>query len=187
MAGPLSEGPPSAPPSAVKHGGWPGIRISGGNSPGHTEGLVQAAGLWGSFAARADVILLHIGTNDILQNQYVSPAAAAADMGGQLAGLLALIHQLAPRAMTCVASIISFAPTEQFAAFNAQVAAYNSAIPFIVDGYIAGGGRAAFVDMATQSTGTCASANSCCPGGIHPTVVGYADMARVWHEALTKR
>jgi hypothetical protein len=107
-------------------------------------------------------------------------------MGGQLAALLAVIRELAPRAMICVASIISFAPTGPFAAFNAQVVAYNAILPFLVDGYIAGGGHAVFVDMAKQSANTCAKAGSCCPGGIHPTVVGYADMAMVWHSVLTQ-
>ena len=57
MIGPLSEGPEGAPPTAVAHAGWPGIQISGAMSPGHTEGLVQAAAMWGPFAAKADAIL----------------------------------------------------------------------------------------------------------------------------------
>ena len=49
---------------------------------------------------------------------------------------------------------------------------------------MAAGGLATFVDMATESAGTCAAAGSCCPAGIHPTVVGYDAMAEVWSEAL---
>ena len=84
MVGPLTGGPADAPLTATHHAGWPGIRISGTASPDHTMGLVQAAdidGGWGVFAAQSEVILLHIGTNDILQNEYANASAAAADMG----------------------------------------------------------------------------------------------------------
>ena len=84
MVGPLTGGPAEAPPTATHHAGWPGIRISGTASANHTMGLVQAAGMaggWGPFAAQAEAILLHIGTNDILQNEYANASAAAADMG----------------------------------------------------------------------------------------------------------
>ena len=184
MVGPLSEGPEGAPEVAVQHAGWPGIRISGSASPNHTEGLVQAAQLWGPFATKANAILLHIGTNDILQNEYSNSSVAAADMAAQLAVLLAQIYQLAPQATVYVASIISFAATEEYAAFNEQVAAFNELIPVVVKGYISGGGKARFVDMARRSSMTCNAPGYCCPAGIHPTVRGYSDMASVWQAAL---
>lgn len=187
MVGPLSEGPEGAPAPAVQHAGWPGIRISGSASPGHTEGLVQAAQLWGPFAAKAHAILLHIGTNDILQNEYSNSTAAANDMAAQLTVLLAQIHRLAPQATVYVASLISFAPTEEYVAFNEQVAAFNTAIPSVVDAYLAGGGKALFVDMAKRSSMTCRAPGYCCPGGIHPTMQGYSKMASVWQDALITR
>ena len=54
----------------------------------------------------------------------------------------------------------------------------------VVAGFVAAGGLATFVDMAAESAGTCAKEGSCCPGGIHPTVVGYEGMAEVWSKAL---
>ena len=183
MVGPLSQGPAGAPAGALSHAGWPGIRISGESSANHTTGLVQVAAQWAPFAARAHAVLLHIGTNDVLQNGYTSADAAARDMGGQLAALLAAIRAAAPKARVYVASVISLAPTPAFRALNAQLVAFNAAIPFIVEGFVAGGGNAVFVDMA-RSSPTCSTEDSCCPGGIHPTVLGYEAIASVWAEAL---
>ena len=197
MVGPLTGGPADAPLTATHHAGWPGIRISGTASPDHTMGLVQAAdivGGWGVFAAQSEVILLHIGTNDILQNEYANASAAAADMGAsrstaqqrqldlsatslclvfchcpfelpmltesvcsaclvyllplacaslsdpvtslpppglQLSELLTVIHVHAPLSHILVASIISFAHTPKYEAFNAQAEAYNAALPLV--------------------------------------------------------
>ena len=82
-----------------------------------------------------------------------------------------------------MASVISLAPG-RYAAFNQQVAAFNGALPYVLEGFVAGGGRAVFVDMAGESKGTCGAAGECCPGGVHPTVAGYAAMAAVWERAL---
>ena len=91
-------------------------------------------GTAGTYAAKADVVLLHIGTNDILQNAYASPQAAADDMGGKMAELLAVVRSFNPGALIYVASLISFSPTSEHAAFNSQVAAYNSVLPFVLEG-----------------------------------------------------
>jgi lysophospholipase L1-like esterase len=185
FVGPLSEGPPDAPPAALAHGGWPGIRISGEASVNTTVGLVQVAAQWGPHAAKAQAVLLHIGTNDLLQNGYASPAAAAQDMGAQLAELLAVVKAEAPRARVFVATLVSFAPTPAYAALNAQLAAYNGAMPLVLEGFVAGGGRAQLVDVAGRAAPRmCSAPLSCCPGGIHPTVIGYAGMADVWYDAL---
>ena len=42
-----------------------------------------------------------------------------------------MIRALAPRSHILVASIISFAHTPQYEAFNAQVEAYNAAVPMV--------------------------------------------------------
>ena len=182
MVGPLSQGPANAPKSALSHAGWPGIRISGESSVNHTMGLVQAAAQWAPSAARANAVLLHIGTNNVLQNEYTSADAAARDMGGQLAALLAAIGA-ATRARIYVASVISLAPTPAFSKLNAQIDAFNAAVPYVVEGFVAGGGNAVFVDLASSSP-TCSAQGTCCPGGIHPTVVGYDAIASVWADAL---
>jgi lysophospholipase L1-like esterase len=147
--------------------------------------LVQAAKLWGEYAAQAQAITLHIGTNDILQNAYPTAAVAAADMGPKLASLMEQIRVLAPHAQIFVASIISFGSSSTtFDKFNEQVSAYNAALPAIVAAFKAQGGLATFVDMAKESAGTCHASGSCCPAGVHPTVIGYKSMAEVWYKAL---
>eukprot|EP01079_Euglenida_sp_SAG-EU17-18_P002253 gene2253-3125_t len=122
-------------------------------SANHTEGLVQAVAMWAPYARQASLVLLHIGTNDILQNDYPSPDAASADMAAQLAGLLDLIKAEAPSAHVLVASIISFAPTRYYQSFNAQADAYNAAVPSVVAAFSSGGGKATFVDMANGPEG----------------------------------
>ena len=42
-----------------------------------------------------------------------------------------MIRALAPRSHILVASIISFAHTPQYEVFNAQVEAYNAAVPMV--------------------------------------------------------
>ena len=75
-------------------------------------------------------------------------------------------------------------PSPEHAQWNAQLAAFNAAIPFLLEGFVAGGGNAVYVDMA-QAAAPCGLAGGCCPGGgVHPTVVGYDAMARVWADAL---
>ena len=185
FVGPLSEGPTGAPAAALAHGGWPGIRISGQASSNHTAGLVQVVNEWGKFAKKADAILLHIGTNDVLQNGYASAEVAAEDMIGQLAALLAVIQSVAPHARIYVASVILLAPTPEHAQWNAQLTAFNAAIPFMLEGFVARGGDAIFVDMARGAAPCSSIPYGCCTGGgIHPSVVGYDAMARVWYDAV---
>jgi lysophospholipase L1-like esterase len=140
---------------------------------------VQVANEWGPFAAKAHAVTLHIGTNDILQGNFSDGAAALADMGPKLEGLLMQIQALAPAAHVYVASIIHFSNATGLAALNEQVAAYNAAIPGIVQKFKS----ASFVNMAGDSD-LCEAHGGCCPGGVHPTVVGYDRMAKVWHRAV---
>jgi lysophospholipase L1-like esterase len=110
-----------------------------------------------------DLILLHIGTNDIMQGQ-----AAAAP--ARLSALLDDILKRLPQAHIIVAQII---PDRQ--GISRAIVAYDAAIPAIV---ASKGARVSLVDMQHLLT----------PGDygdiIHPNDGGYDKLARAWEAAI---
>jgi hypothetical protein len=112
-----------------------------------------------------DLILLHIGTNDIRLN-----LTAAAP--GHLAALLDDILMRQPRAHVIVAQIIP----SRLGADEAHHS-YNIAIPGIV---AAKGPRISMVDMR----GILRPAHYA--DGLHPNPAGYDKMARVWEAGIRK-
>jgi lysophospholipase L1-like esterase len=113
--------------------------------------------------AAPDVILLHIGTNDI---RYGYAAAAP----GQLAALLDDILGRLPRAHVIVAQIIPFRSGP-----DQDHQSYNDAIPGIV---AAKGRRVSLVDMQRVL------APSDYADGLHPNAGGYDKLARAWEAGL---
>ena len=118
---------------------------------------------------RPQIILLHIGTNDIFKND--DPAQAPT----RLSQLLSLITTTLPGVIVIVAQII---PLLRSTRLNAEVVAYNASIPSIVQAYAAQGKRVQYVDMYH------AVSASMLPDQIHPNDAGYAAMAKVWLQAL---
>ncbi|MGW5714966.1 ricin-type beta-trefoil lectin domain protein [Amycolatopsis sp. NPDC003865] len=113
-------------------------------------------------------VLLHIGTNDILQNYDVGRAPA------RLSGLIDHITATAPDAEVFVATIIPLANSGQESAART----FNSAIPGIVQGNQNAGKHVHLVDMhAALTTGDLID-------GVHPTATGYDKMAATWFGAL---
>ena len=117
---------------------------------------------------RPHSVLLHIGTNDILQNSNVSGAP------GRLATLVDHITAAAPDAEVFVAQIIPLANASQ----ENAVRTFNAAIPGIVQSRAAAGKHVHLVDMHSALT----SADLI--DGIHPAANGYDKMAAVWYAAL---
>lgn len=137
------------------HSGWRIDQISA-----HITSWLQAA--------RPQIILLHIGTNDILQG--ASPVVAEA----RLSYLLSQITTDDPQAEIIVAQIIPLIRLGR----NANVIAYNNAIPGIVRAFDAQGKHIFSVDMYD------AIPISDLIDGVHPSSLGYASMATVWYTAL---
>ncbi|MEV6693666.1 ricin-type beta-trefoil lectin domain protein [Micromonospora sp. NPDC051196] len=117
---------------------------------------------------RPQSVLLHIGTNDILQNYNVSTAP------NRLSTLIDRITNTVPTAEVFVAQLITLSSTNQAAA----VRTFNAAIPGIVQSKVNAGKRVHLVNMhSALTTGDLID-------GIHPTANGYDKMAAVWYSAL---
>lgn len=119
-------------------------------------------------ATRPRTVLLHLGTNDVLQNYNLAGAPA------RLSTLIDHITAAAPDADVFVATIIPLASASQETAGRA----FNAAIPGIVQNKVNAGRHVHLVDMhAALSTADLID-------GIHPTAGGYDKMAATWFTAL---
>jgi lysophospholipase L1-like esterase len=138
-----------------------------------------------------DLILLHIGTNDIGRNNYETSAQAASATSANLQMLIAQLLAAVPNTHIFLASIIAMPASCHFynhghtANLTSQEEAYNAEVPKVAAHF--GGAKVSFVDMKTQ-TGLCdmkkSNASGCCPPQLHPDATGYSKMAKVWAAAL---
>jgi lysophospholipase L1-like esterase len=116
-------------------------------------------------AARPRTVLLHIGTNDIVQNHDLRDAPK------RLSALIDRILAGAPGVELFVARITPLADPS----WEARVRAYNAAMTGVVRDK---GPHAHLVDMHDALTlGDLAD-------GVHPNAGGYAKMSTVWYDAL---
>ncbi|MEV7965987.1 lectin [Sphaerisporangium sp. NPDC088356] len=113
-------------------------------------------------------VLLHIGTNDVLQNYNVSSAPQ------RLSTLIDHITTAVPNADVFVATIIPLSNSSQEAAART----FNAAIPGIVQSKVNAGKHVHLVDMHAKLT------TADLVDGIHPTATGYDKMAAAWYTAL---
>lgn len=140
------------------HEGHPGWRID--QVDASITGWVRTA------APRT--VLLHLGTNDILQNFAVAAAPS------RLSTLIDHITATAPTADVFVATIIPLASASQ----EAAVRTYNAALPGIVQSKVNSGKHVHLVDMHAALTAADLA------DGVHPTAAGYDKMAATWYAAL---
>ncbi|MGI8683842.1 MAG: SGNH/GDSL hydrolase family protein [Acidimicrobiales bacterium] len=120
-------------------------------------------------ASTPDVVLLMVGTNDLLGNY--DPAGAPARMGR----LLDAVAVASPTASVLVGSIPPIAPEQ--CDCQAAVDGYNAALRRLVAERAEAGYPVAPVDMSAVDL-------SDLPDGVHPGDRGYAKMAEAWFEAL---
>jgi lysophospholipase L1-like esterase len=140
------------------HEGHPGWRID------QIDARVDA---W-VRATSPRTVLLHIGTNDILQNHDVAGAPA------RLSTLVDHITAAAPNAEVFVATIIPLANSGQ----EAAVRTFNATIPGMVRSKVDAGRHVHLVDMHAAVT------TADLIDGVHPTATGYDKMAATWYAAL---
>ncbi|MGC9665372.1 cellulose binding domain-containing protein [Planosporangium sp. 12N6] len=113
-------------------------------------------------------VLLHIGTNDILQNYNVAGAP------NRLSTLIDHITAAVPTAEVFVATIIPLSNAGQESAART----FNAAVPGIVQSKASAGRHVHLVDMHSALT------TADLIDGIHPTAGGYDKMAATWYTAL---
>jgi lysophospholipase L1-like esterase len=140
------------------HEGHPGWRID--QIDANITGWLQAT--------TPHTVLLHIGTNDVLQNFNLAGAPA------RLSTLIDHITATVPSAEVFVATIIPLASASQEAAGRT----FNAAIPGIVQRNVSAGKHVHLVDMHSALTAADLI------DGIHPTAGGYDKMAATWYAAL---
>ena len=140
------------------HEGHPGWRID--QIDANIVGWLQ------SFTPHS--VLLHIGTNDVLQNFNLSTAPT------RLSTLIDHITNTAPTAEVFVAQITPLANANQ----DAAARTFNAAIPGIVQSKVNAGKHVHLVDMHSALT------TADLTDGIHPTAGGYDKMAATWFTAL---
>ncbi|WP_432842818.1 SGNH/GDSL hydrolase family protein [Dactylosporangium sp. CA-092794] len=119
-------------------------------------------------AANPAVVLLHIGTNDAVQDYHFAEAPA------RLGKLIDHIRAAAPDADIYVAAIT---PLDQ-RTYEERVQAFNARIPDLV---ASRGPKVHFVDMHA------ALKLSDLDDGVHPNASGYSKMAAAWADALRPR
>jgi lysophospholipase L1-like esterase len=142
-------------PNNEGHPGWTIRQIKQG---------IDSAGWLETY--RPDIVLLHIGTNDL--RPRVGRAASAP---GDLSILLDDILIRLPQAHIIVAQIIPFRPGP-----DSVHQSYNAAIPGIV---ASKGPRVSVVDMQNILVSPSDYAD-----GLHPKAGGYDKMARVWEPGI---
>jgi lysophospholipase L1-like esterase len=136
------------------HSGWRIDQIDDGIAGGWLE------------TYKPDLVLLHIGTNDIWQNRDLVSAPA------RLSALVDHILSRSPNIRIIVSQIL---PMTNEPNFEIEVMKYNTAI---VDVVSSKSSAVCMVDMHHSfSAGDFAD-------GVHPTQYGYAKMARVWERAI---
>ena len=154
FVGSLSNGPTMA--CGQNHEGHSGWRID----------QIDANVVGWLNAQQPHTVLLHIGTNDISQNDDLPNAP------NRLSALIDHITNTVPTAEVFVAQIIPLSFDQ------AQVNAFNAAIPGIVAGKQAAGKHVHLVDMFDALT------VADLQDGVHPNAGGYDKMAAVWYQAL---
>ncbi len=119
--------------------------------------------------AQPDMVLLEIGTNDILRDDNISQAPS------RLNKLIDNITNQLPNTQLLVASIPPISRTEEQ---RQQAIEFNSHIPGIVDSKAALGKNVSFVDIFSALT------PDDLQDGVHATVEGYSKIADVWYDAI---
>jgi lysophospholipase L1-like esterase len=144
------------------HEGWPGKR---------DEYIAQNIYTWLTNNP-ADIILLHIGTNDM------NPASPDTNAAG-VEQILKEIDRFDPGIWVLVARIIQRVP------YDPNTAAYNNNVNSMLDAHINAGDKILKVDMESGAGIVYADQ----PAGDmyddkHPYATGYAKMAAKWEQAL---
>lgn len=148
------------------HTGW---CIDGSCYGDTTKNLMSHIDGW-LASSQPNVILLHIGTNDI------GGGATGATTSARLDKLLGKIFVDQPNVKVVVAKIIAMNDTEQ----DASRRAYNDSIPTLVSKYQGQGHNIQILDMSTLLSYPADYTDTW-----HPNQQGYNKMANAWYPVVT--
>ena len=168
-----SEGTPVTDPDHEGHRGWVIARAGNpdrcGQMPDGYDGIYEHVEAWLDQVANPHFILLHIGTNDLLGDDF----AHAKD---RLALLVDRLVSLRPAAWVVVTTLLNRSDNASYN--DAIVTQFNPFVAEIARRHRAIGHRVAFLDM-----------NAAVPpeelaDGVHPNDTGYGHMAQAWFGAI---
>ncbi len=142
----------------LHHEGYPGWRID------QIDSIVADK----IRTAKPDIILLHIGTNDLAQGTSADIRARNFDT------LLNTINAIPNPPLVLVSSIILICGAQT------DLDNYNKQVETIVKEHVAKGEHFVFVDMNHESHMACDDLSD----AVHPNREGYIKMADVWFKAL---
>ncbi len=168
------------PPSLIDHGhdGYGGFRIGQ---------IADGEGIFGAPDVPIEerlnhwdpaVVLLHAGTNDMLQDYYVD-GNAALGIPSAIGRLEALVERIVTHSPQVYVVVAEIAPTS-FDGANARIEAFNAQIPAMAARQRALGRRVGVVNMYDPLL-------PFQPGdfsGAHPNAQGYQTMADIWFAAV---
>ncbi|HEX3770584.1 MAG TPA: SGNH/GDSL hydrolase family protein [Polyangiaceae bacterium] len=152
------------------HEGHPGYTIDPGGGRQGIAPLVPGA----IAAYRPQIVTLMIGTNDVDTHLDLPNAPR------RLAALVDAIESAAPDALLVLAQIVPTASAEE----DADVVAYNAAMPALVDERARAGKHIVLVDMHGAFKKNPRYGAELLFDNLHPNDAGYAVMAEVWYAAL---
>ncbi len=122
---------------------------------------------------KPDIVLLMLGTNDIIQNYQLDALEA------RLEKIIETIYAANRKTMIVVASIAPI-NTPKWAEKESRVVSYNTALAALVKKQAALGHKIAFADVHASLVERGLSGD-----GVHPGNQGYAQMAQVFYRVLT--
>jgi lysophospholipase L1-like esterase len=160
MAGPTTMSGKTFPRN---HEGYSGYTVESGFSTYGTPGIADKVPS-PAFNTIPDIVLLHIGTNDLTSSN------AKSTVSDRLDKLLTKIVGAAPNALVVVAKVIPLGYS------SGDWDNYNAKIPVVVQAHVAKGEHMVVVDMSKLPSNQL--------NGVHPTDQGYASMAGYWYEAI---
>lgn len=174
FVGSLTVNPGTLPVNQQAHEGHSGFVISAGaGRPGLADtGNIDA---WlGPIGADPEIILLMIGTNDIILNNQIATAP------DRLSSLISKISNkttgLKPNAKLIVGQIV---PSYESVTQGSRTRAYNTGVADVVLNHQTLGENVSLVDMYFALNPTTDLAD-----GLHPNDAGYAKMANVWFQGI---
>lgn len=153
------------------HNGYPGYR---------TDQILAKLSSW--LSVNPDLILLHLGTNDLMQGKTISFA---------INNLKAIIEQStvnAPNRRVYLSTIIPILNAGERTPATGVVEEYNRQVRSLVESFVALGRKVTLVDMNNSSIfAVNPIMNATQPGdGIHPGQQGYTEMAKQWIAAILR-